>query len=155
MVKNRAKNRVGQVSVEYTLIIGFIVVALTISVGVAFTYASSAQYQIKLNQIDKIGKKIAETADSIYYLGQPSKSTIDLNMPDGVREIIIDREKSPNYIKFRSKGPNGDAFAVYYVRGLIYNNGQPLNDTRFTRAGLKRLVVNMTDNYVMLTPLWV
>ena len=147
------KNNFGQVSVEYTLIICLIVIALTIAVAIAFTYANSAQYQIKLNQVDKIGKKIAETADSIYYLGQPSKSTIDLNVPDGVREILIVRDKTPNYIRFRCKGPTGEVYSVYYVRGLLYDNGQPLNNTRFTSPGLKQLVVNMTNNYVMLTPI--
>ncbi len=148
-----AKIKRGQVSVEYTLIIGLIVIALTIAVAIAFAYATSAQYQIKLNQIDKIGKKIAETADSIYYLGQPSKSTIDLNMPEGVREILIIRDKTPNYIQFRCKGPTGEFYSAYYVRGLLYNNGQPLNNSRFISPGLKQLVVNMTDNYVMLTPI--
>ena len=145
------KKRIGQISVEYTLIIGFIIIALTIAVSVAFTYASSAQLQIKMNQIDKIGKKIVETADSIYYLGQRSKSTIDLNMPDNIKEIRIERGSVPNYIQFISKGSGSDVFSTYYTRGLIYNNGQPLNNSVFKSAGLKRLVINMTDNYVMFT----
>jgi hypothetical protein len=143
----------GQVSVEYVLIMGFVILALTLAVGVAFTYASTAQVQIKFNQIDKIGKKMIETADSIYYLGEPSKSTIDLNMPDNIREIVIDRSRVPNSIQFIAKRSGPDAYFTYYTRGLIYDNGQPLNVSTFKSSGLKRLVINMTNNYVMFTPI--
>jgi hypothetical protein len=108
-----------------------------------------------MNQIDKIGKRITETADSIYYLGYPSQATLDISMPDTINEILIFNETQPNYIRFRFNGANGVGYAIYYTRAPLLGGGnvQSLNVTNFLTAGVKRLIVNITqENKIMLTP---
>lgn len=146
-----------QISVEYVLVIGFIIVALTIAVSLAFFYSSSAKYQIRLNQIDKVGKKIAETADSVYYLGYPSKATIDLIMPEQVEEILIlnDNNSGRHYIRFKFKGISGESYATYYVKAKLISDSQPLNQERFKSAGLKHLEISTTEsNYVVFNQIF-
>lgn len=140
-----------QVSIEYTLIIGLVILTLTISVAVALYYSASAKGQIRMNQLDKIGKKIVDTSDSIYYLGPPSKATIELTMPDRVASIIIVRNLDPtsearDYIRFDYYGSSQDTVAIYYIRGRF--NGtteQPLNDSRFKTEGLKKLKIEAVN----------
>ena len=160
-IKRGRKSR-AQISVEYAMIIGLILFALAIAVGVAFFYSSSARSQIGMNQVDKVGKKIADTADSIYFLGAPSKATIDLTIPAGVQEIVIVNSTSPNYIKFVFKGASGLSYSSYYTKARLYNKtqdggvDQPLNQTRFLSAGAKNLVVNLTNpsqgNFITFYP---
>jgi len=79
----------GQISVEFALLIGFITFLLLATIGIAYYYSGSAKNQIKVNSIDKVGKKIADTADSICFLGPPSKATIRISIPEGVQEAIL------------------------------------------------------------------
>lgn len=136
-----------QVSLEYTLVIGIIIIALSIVIAIAFFYSSSAKHQIIANQIDKVGKKIVETIDSIYYLGPPSKATIDLTMPNNIKEIKITKE-SPRggTIDFIYAGSTGEAHAIYRFRALMSSDGQPLNVDTFKSAGIKKLVVFAYEN---------
>lgn len=151
-VKNKRANKKAQVSVEYALVIGLIIFALTLAVGIAFFYSTTAKHQITINQIDKIGKKIAETADSIYYLGSPSKATIDINMPEGVKAIEIIDSSMPtdnigDFIKFTYTGSTGTSYAMYYTKAGLYMIDQQngLNHPRFISPGFKHLVVEVTN----------
>jgi len=150
-------NKKAQVSIEYTLVIGLVILTLTIAVAVAFAYSSSAKSQIRMNQIDKIGKKISETSDSIFYLGYPSKATIEVTMPDTIKDIMLVRRVAPerDYIQFNYTGSGGDAYSVYYIRGKFAGTTeQPLRVPTFMSAGLKRLVINTTTtNQIQLTPI--
>ena len=135
-----------QVSIEYTMVIGLVILTLTISVAVAYYYSSTARGQIRMNQLDKIGKKIADTSDSIYYLGPPSKATIELTMPDQVKSIELFRpDTGNNYIQFVYHGAGGDAISIYYIKGKFAGSDQPLNDSRFRSPGLKRLTISAVE----------
>ncbi len=136
-----------QVSIEYTLIIGLILFALTLAVGVAFFYSTTAKHQITMNQIEKVGKKISETADSVYYLGNPSQVTLDLTMPESINEIIMAHTIGPggDYILFKYKGPGGEAYSIFNTKAEIDNTTQSLNNSRFMAPGLKHLIVNVTQ----------
>lgn len=140
--------RKAQSSLEYTLIIGMMILALTIAVAVALYYSSSAKGQIRANQMDKIGKKIVDTSNSIYYLGPPSKATIELEMPDGVRSITIEPDSSGNmnYIEFKFQGIGGDASGVYHTKANISNSGDYLSNERFLSRGVKRLTIQATTD---------
>jgi uncharacterized protein (UPF0333 family) len=138
-----------QVSLEYTLVIGMIILTLTIAVAVAFYYASSAKGQIRMNQVDKIGKKVSETSDSIYYLGVPSKATIELIMPDQVKNALLVRAQDPtsttrDYIEFIYYGSGGDATAIYYIKGR-FDSTSEINQSGFLAAGLKRLTITAVN----------
>lgn len=83
------KKRNAQVSMEYLVIMGFVTLAITINLGIAFIYSANIQDKIKLTQIENFGNKIISSAESIFYYGEPSKSTISAYLPKEVKEIII------------------------------------------------------------------
>jgi hypothetical protein len=143
------ENRKSQISVEYAMIIGLIITALAIAVGVAFYYSGTARHQIGANQIDKIGRKIIDTSDSIYYLGYPSKATIDLTMPEDIINITVYHTDAVggDYILFRYKGSGGDSYAIYNTKAELDDSDQSnrLNNPRFITAGLKHLVINVSQ----------
>ena len=83
-----------QSSLEYLL-----VVALTFSIIVPTTYlfynySKGSSQQITDAQMIKLGKSIVDSAETMFYSGQGSKTTLDLNLPDNIAsaEIIDGRE---------------------------------------------------------------
>lgn len=89
--------RNGQVSMEFMMLMGF-VVFLSIPMFLFYqTYSNDAKYELSQNQARNIGTKIVDIAESVYYLGEPSQSTIKITMPDGIYDVVI----SPKEIDFQ------------------------------------------------------
>lgn len=79
----------GQISVEYLIVIGFVVFIVISILGVAFFYASGIRDRIKANQLENFANKIISSAESVYFAGEPSKVTITAYLPAGVQAIEI------------------------------------------------------------------
>lgn len=77
----------GQISIEYIILVGFITFIIIGTLGIAFFYSGSIKDRIKAIQINNFANKIISTAESVYYYGEPSKATISLYLPEGVKEI--------------------------------------------------------------------
>lgn len=84
----RNKKR-GQISTEYMILMGFIGFIVVGILGVGMMYASQIKDKIKFNQISQAASKIAQTAESVYYSGKPSKLTITVYIPEGVTSISL------------------------------------------------------------------
>lgn len=84
--RNYKKLNKAQVSMEYLMITGIILLALI----PVFYYAVSATTQtIKINQASEAVTKIRETADTLYIFGSGSQDTIKINLPGGVKNITF------------------------------------------------------------------
>ena len=78
-IKRRKKR--GQISIEYVMLLGMI---LVVSVSL-FSYVSrKASEDIRINQADDTVKTIINTANSVYSLGLGGKSIAIVNIPSGV-----------------------------------------------------------------------
>ncbi len=78
-----------QISMEYVVILGFAMIAIIIILGIALFYSSSIKDRIKTIQVNNFGNKIISTAESVYYYGEPSKATIFVYLPEGVKNITL------------------------------------------------------------------
>lgn len=74
----------GQISLEYIIVVAFVMFAVIILLGISLFYASGVQDQIKVNQLSTFAEKIISSAESVYYAGEPSKVTITAFLPKGV-----------------------------------------------------------------------
>jgi len=83
----REKN--AQVSMEYVIIIGFILLITIPLIMIFYEHTSNTSYQVITSQVDMIAKKIVDSAESVYYLGEPSKTRIKVYMPENVEQVII------------------------------------------------------------------
>ena len=79
----------GQISLEYLIVVSFVMFAVIVLLGVSLFYSSSFQDQIKVNQLSTFANKILNSAESVYYSGEPSKSTITAFLPEGVQDFEI------------------------------------------------------------------
>lgn len=83
----------GQVSMEYLLIVG-IAFAMVLPILIIFSFnLSDVNDKINTNQAYKVAKKIADTSEVVYYLGEPSKNTIRLNFPPNIETIQIENRE--------------------------------------------------------------
>ena len=96
------RERNAQVSVEYVIIIGFILFITIPLILIFYEHTSSTNDQVITSQVDKIAKKVVDSAESIYYLGEPSKTRIKVYMPTNVKEVIIYEKEIVFKVKTRS-----------------------------------------------------
>ena len=103
-----------QISTEYLLLVGFVTFVVLAILSIAFLYTSSVKDNIKINQASEFSNKIISSAESVFYSGKPSKATITVYLPEGVKaiEILYDQvvittqtSSGENKQSFRSRVP--------------------------------------------------
>lgn len=82
-----------QSALEYLMIIGLTFGIIIPTVYLFYSYSRESNIQIVDSQINSIGSNIVNTAESIYYSGEHSKTIIEFNMPENVNGISIISER--------------------------------------------------------------
>jgi len=132
-----------QISFEYVIIMGFVVLSIMGILAVAFYYSDSVKDQVKTSQIDSCINKIVSTSESIFYAGKPSKATIQCYLPDNVVSIQISAKEL--YVSYQSSNS---------VAQQSYTSNVPLTLKTFgppgppIGSGLKTIVVTAGDTAV-------
>jgi uncharacterized protein (UPF0333 family) len=132
----------GQVSVEYIIIVGFVVFAITATVGVIIYYNVNARDQIRLNQLGQFAEKVVGSSESVFFAGEPSKATINVFLPKGVRSIDI----IENSLVFDIKTESG-------ISTIAFASNVPIDFTLSgisTSQGLKSIEIYADDDVVYI-----
>lgn len=79
-----SRTRRGQASMETLSIFALLFIILIPVLFVFYTYASSAGDQMRQNQIMVIGNDIVAGAETVHYLGQPSRIMLTETFPSGI-----------------------------------------------------------------------
>src|SRR3989338_5272195 len=89
-----ASLRSSQSSLEYLLVVAITFVIILPATYLFYSYSKESSYEITDAQITKIGRTIVDSAESIFYSGQGSKTVLELNIPDNVdsAQIVDGRE---------------------------------------------------------------
>ena len=87
---------------EYVIIIGFILVIMIPLILIFYEHTSSTNDQVITSQVDMIAKKVVDSAESVYYLGKPSKTRIKVYMPTNVKNVTIYNKEIVFKVKTRS-----------------------------------------------------
>ena|SRR3989338_7228906 len=98
-----------QISVEYMVIIGFVTIITIPLIIIYYTFTQESNDEITSSQISQISKKIVDVAESVYYIGEPSQTTLRINMPDNV--ILADLSSGKEVV-FRIRSGAGEADIV-------------------------------------------
>ena len=88
------RNMKAQSSLEYMLVIAITFAIIVPTTYLFYSYSKGSSEEVKDSQIINIGRSIIDTAQSIFYSGQGSKATLELNVPDNIEnaQIIDNRE---------------------------------------------------------------
>ena len=74
---------------EYLVIVGFVMVLVIPMIIIFYTYSDRTEDEIISNQVQKIGLKLGDSAEAMYYLGEPSRTRVRAYFPKNIRNITI------------------------------------------------------------------
>jgi uncharacterized protein (UPF0333 family) len=138
--KKMKLSRKAQVSMEYMILVGFLVVITIPLILVYNTQYKGTNIQIIANQADQLGQKIVDTAESVYYLGQPSKTTLKVYIPQQIENITV--------------GDNEITFRVIVNKGtddVVKMSNVPISGTLKATPGMHYITVQSVGSYVNIS----
>ena len=84
-----ASSRSGQSSLEYLLIVAMTFLIIVPTTFLFYNYSKESSQELTDAQMTKLGRSIIDSAESIFYSGQGSKTVLELNVPDDVQSALI------------------------------------------------------------------
>ncbi len=81
--------RAAQVSMEFLGIMGFILLLMIPLLAIFITQSGELQDEVSMKQSLQVARSIADSAESVYYLGAPSKTRIKVYIPEKVTNMTI------------------------------------------------------------------
>ena len=78
-----------QVSVEFITVFGFVLLMTVPLVTIFFDQSEAVKDRIAENQLRNIAIKIADKAETMYYLGEPSRTTLKAYFPERIENVNI------------------------------------------------------------------
>ena len=79
----------GQVSLEYLLIVALTFAIIIPTTYLFYSYSKESSQEIIDAQITKLGRSITDSSETIFYSGIGSKTTLDLNIPNSINNVLI------------------------------------------------------------------
>jgi len=132
--------RRGQASIEYLIILGFTFLMLIPLIYLFYTQQNSFQSDVAASQADKVVQKIADAADAVYYLGEPSQQTLLLNYPDNILNITVTGQS----VSFLIEGTGGKYEVIKWTSANLTGNLSP-------SEGLHHVIVQAHGGVVVLS----
>lgn len=124
---------------EYMIVIGFVTLIVISLLLVSNFYTKEVESSIKTNQLDKVAKEIVDKAEFVYYFGEPSKTTIKVFIPKGVKQINI----GPNEVSFRVATHSGDT-------DVFHRSDVNLSGSVSSSYGFHYVTVEAKEGYVWI-----
>ena len=128
-----------QVSVEYIMIIGFVLVTIVPMVLIYYNYSNETRESVATSQALNIARKIADSAESVYYLGRPSQITLRMNFP----ENIVSTNLSNREVLFKISTSNG-------VTDVVETSSVDMNGTLPVKSGIYTLTIRAEEGFVQI-----
>jgi len=143
VVPNTFKKR-AQSSMELLILMGFLTFVIIGIMGVGYFYSNTINDRIKSNEINNFAIKITSTAETVFYSGEPSKSTILAHLPENVKDIeIINNTLIITYNL--ATGENQGAFQSNVP--IIENSLSQLT----TSSGIKNIVIIANQTHAIIS----
>ena len=137
-MKNRNAKNQGQVSLEYLIIVAFMLIAVAILSIYSFTYLGDA---ISIRKAQNAVDKITNAADSVAALGSGNTSIIQVELPPGVQSAAIIGQQ----VTFTTLTGSG-------INAVSSYSGTSLTESSLsTEAGFHTLSIAALDSNVVVT----
>ena len=129
-----------QVSSEYVILVGFILAITIPMLIVYYNFTSGVNDQIVSTQLDKVAKSVVDSADTVYFLGEPSQRTIKVYIPVNVKEAIL----SNRTLIYRMRSTSGDSDIVGVSAANMTGN-LPVS------SGVYLITIKATSNSIQIS----
>ena len=128
-----------QVGIEYMIILGFVTLAVMFVLVLATIYSDQIKDKIKINQVESFSIQLINSAESVFFSGEPSKTTVSLYLPEGITEILISSDALIITLR-TSSGENKRA----------YDSRVPINGSISLGEGIKKLSLEAKETFVQI-----
>ena len=126
-----------QVAVEYMFVIGFATLITIPLLMIYISYSQGTSDSVSSLQSLSASRKIVDSAESVYYLGKPSQTTVKINVPQNVQSISIGNKE----INFRVKTKNG-------VTDIVQVSSVNITGSISNTQGIHTVTIRAEDGYV-------
>jgi uncharacterized protein (UPF0333 family) len=82
-------NKRGQAAVEYAILVGFVMVLLIPLIYLFYSQSSDTSVQVNSQQLRLVGQKIVDNSESVFYLGEPSKLSFKIYIPENIKQVDV------------------------------------------------------------------
>ena len=130
----------GQVSIEYMIIIGFVTVITIPLIIIYHSFIQESNDEITSTQVSQIAKKIVDAAESVYYMGEPSQTSLRVNIPGNV----ITANTSNYEVLFQIKTKSG-------VIDIIQSSSVNITGSLPTNRSTYMITVRAVSNYAYVS----
>jgi len=125
---------------EFVLIIGFVFAVLIPIVFYFYTNSKENNDRAMEQHLQDIADRIAEAADKVYYLGKPSKMSLDFYFPGRIEDAYI--QGNEILFKYRIAGKISDVYA---------KTKAPINGTLPKTQGYHTVTIESKGDYVWIS----
>ena len=128
-----------QTGIEYMIIVGFVTLAIMSILVLAIFYSGQVRDSIKLNHVENFAVQLINSAESVFFAGEPSKTTVRLYLPEGVKNIDINSD----YISIDVAVSSG-------LNRRVFNSRVALQGNVSSAEGMKKITLDAKENYVLI-----
>jgi hypothetical protein len=132
-------NKKAQIGMEYMTLVVFIMAIILPLLMLHHSQYEGTNEQIRGNQADQIARKVIDAAESVYYLGEPSKTTVKVYVPQMIENITISNQE----IVFSMRTRLGIDQVVRYSPIQINGSITPSH-------GIKYITIESKGSYVQI-----
>ncbi len=136
------RNKRGQISTEYLIIVAFVTFIVISVLGIATMYTTRVQDTVKFDEIEKSAKKIIYSAETTFYSGSPARSTAEVYFPIGINSITI----TENLILFNVSSSTGNNVLAFKSSVPIEGEISPTSGIKIIRIVAEQDKVRITGN---------
>jgi len=131
-----------QFAIEHILVVAISIMVIIPIVYFFYNYSVSQMDEVSMTQLNRMGNDILNSAESVYYMGNPSRVTLDTNMPGNVVNITIMGNKDLVFKALFNGRLSDVAFSsnVPIVGPYINETGTRCNNGCYS-AGLKHITM--------------
>ena len=131
----------GQFATEYLIVTAFMMLALL--GGVYFFFTNSPSSKVVHGQVERMGNTLIDTANDLYFIGKPSKTTSQILFPPGIKDIYVN-QTAPKELVILYETRDGDFESIFLSRVTLAVN---LN---YVGRGQRDIVIEAKEGAVSL-----
>jgi hypothetical protein len=129
-----------QVSIEYMMIIGFVTIIIVPLLVIYHSFTQESSDEINSAQIDQLAKEVVDAAESVFYLGEPSQTTLKVNVPSGI--VLASLSGNEMVFKIKTKAGNAD---------IVRSSAVNISGSFPAKEGTYAVTVKAQSDYVQIS----
>jgi hypothetical protein len=131
----------GQAAMEFLSVYAFIFLMMIPLIIIFMVEYDDMRDSLASNQIKNLAIKMVDKAESVYYQGPPSKTTLRVYFPDGLHNITLSNREL--VFRYRTHSNN--------IQEIFFTSQVNISGSLTPAQGLHDIIIESQGDYVSLT----